>query len=83
MGGRGGRKLGWESGGRRGKGGTGSGMRRDRKDAQRVRRINLSMQQWGLGIRVNLLYKLLKAQMTLFLKILWPYMFPVLLGKSE
>jgi hypothetical protein len=37
---------------------TGSGMGRDRKDAQRVRRINLNMQQWGLGGKGNFLYKL-------------------------
>jgi hypothetical protein len=45
---------GYESMVGRRKGESGSGMGRDRRDAQRARRINGNMQQWELGKRENL-----------------------------
>jgi hypothetical protein len=49
MGGRGREETGSEREGMTGKGGEGSGMGRDRRNAQRARRMNQNMQQWGLG----------------------------------
>jgi hypothetical protein len=45
---------GWERRGNSGKAGAGSGIGRYRRDAQRARRMNRNLQQWGLRGRGNL-----------------------------
>jgi hypothetical protein len=47
IGGTGREELGWERGGRV-KNGAGSGMGQNRREAQRARRINVIMQQYGV-----------------------------------
>jgi hypothetical protein len=49
MGDQGNKGLGREKGRKGKKGHTGSGMERDRREVQNVRKLNRNMYQWGMG----------------------------------